>query len=169
MVFRGTMNASFQSGSTIEDKGFGSTTTSWTIARGFRMSEREMVAIRVPAGAKAIGVNYVTGSPSSENEILFARGSRYRVTDEVITKTRLGKKSKFRVLDLLPPERTAAPTTYGPSFEPSGQGTLFKSAASEEERLRDKYSWGPGDVTLRPTTQAENDEADANVQAASKS
>jgi len=179
MLFRGGVNqfggegfgsqpVTIKAGTTIEDKGYGSTSTTWETSVNF--GDGGLIAIRAPKGSKAIGFGKVVGRNfNDENEILLPRGSRYRVTDEVITR---GSSDtgffKYRVVDLLPPAAAPRapvapkPGTYGPT-EPSGQGTLFKSAA---ERLRDKYSWKPGDVTIRPSTQEEIDQADANVAAA---
>lgn len=82
-VFRGFHSPGVEGlkpGAVLHDKGFTSTSRSRTVASEFGGGNGYIMHIRLPKGSKAIDISKYSMDPFEE-EILLARGSKFRVVD----------------------------------------------------------------------------------------
>jgi hypothetical protein len=81
-VFRGANGAHFKDtkpGDTLTDKGYMSASLAERIARGFQHGEPTNITITVPKGMKVLNINGARNNYNAEEEVIFPRGTRFRV------------------------------------------------------------------------------------------
>lgn len=114
-----------QKGRVIEDPAFMSTSRSPGVAKQFQTAAKDnlLIRIRAKAGTTALDVAETSKFGGSEQEILFPRGTRLRVT-------KVSKKDKIIEVELVPSTASVRNSFYLANFI----GFFMKKSTSADEK-----------------------------------